>query len=244
MLRILSIGNSFSQDAQKYLHRLCTAAGEETYCANLYIGGCTVNQHWQNAQSGEPLYDYEINSVCDRKISLPDALAAEDWDIVTFQQASHESGVLSTYVHLTELADFVRERLPKAKFYIQQTWAYDDHPWFQEIYLGDQRAMYECLTAAYDMAGRLIAAPLIPVGRVIQTLRLNNPFFAERRITRDGFHLSLGYGRYAAALTWYGVLFGGDVTKVDFLPDDPNEAVEPAEIERIKQTVAKVLRNR
>ncbi len=244
MTKILSIGNSFSQDAQKYLRQICTLAGQEVSCANLFIGGCSIALHWQHAQDNEPAYDYEFNGVTDRKISLPDALAAEDWDIITFQQASCECGIISSYSHLKELAAFVRERCPKAKFYIQQTWAFDDHPLFGEIYLGDQKAMYGCLTAAYEMAGRMISAPVIPVGAVIQTLRETDPFFKNRQLTRDGFHLSLGYGRYAAALTWYGVMFGGDVKKVDFLPDDPEEPVDAAEIEKIKETVAFILENR
>ena len=241
MIKILSVGNSFSQDAQKYLRQICASAGQEVSCANLFIGGCSIATHWQHAQDNESAYDYEFNGVTDRKISLPDALAAEDWDIITFQQASCECGIISSYAHLKELAAFVRERCPKAKFYIQQTWAFDDHPLFGDIYLGDQKAMYDCLTAAYEMAGRMISTPVIPVGTIIQTLRENEPFFADRWLTRDGFHLSLGYGRYAAALAWYGVMFDGDVKAVDFMPDDPEAEVLPEIIEKIKETVAEVL---
>ncbi len=36
---ILSMGNSFSQDAQRYLHRIAAADGVEFYICNLFIGG-------------------------------------------------------------------------------------------------------------------------------------------------------------------------------------------------------------
>ena len=39
-MNILSIGNSFSQDAQKWLHKLAAGNGVEMDTVNLYIGGC------------------------------------------------------------------------------------------------------------------------------------------------------------------------------------------------------------
>ena len=47
-MKLLSIGNSFSQDAQRYLHRIAAAAGESLKCVNLYIGGCSLRTHYFN----------------------------------------------------------------------------------------------------------------------------------------------------------------------------------------------------
>jgi hypothetical protein len=47
---------------------------------------------------------------------------------------------------------------------------------------------------------------IIPSGTAIQSLRMsavNNP---PMDFTRDGYHLDLGSGRYAAACTWYETL--------------------------------------
>ena len=49
MAKILTIGNSFSQDSTAMLHDLAAAAGVETKVVNLYIGGCSLQQHWENA---------------------------------------------------------------------------------------------------------------------------------------------------------------------------------------------------
>ena len=39
-MRVLAIGNSFSQDATTYLHQTAAAQGVALDVLNLYIGGC------------------------------------------------------------------------------------------------------------------------------------------------------------------------------------------------------------
>ncbi len=48
-MNILAIGNSFSQDATRYLHAVMQAGGVAGRVVNLYIGGCSLEQHWRNA---------------------------------------------------------------------------------------------------------------------------------------------------------------------------------------------------
>jgi len=239
MIKLLSIGNSFSQDAQKWLFPIAAAGSTEMVCVNLYIGGCSLETHYNMLQSGEAAYDYEINGVFVRHISLPEALASENWDIITLQQASHDSGMYETYQpYLTELAAYVRKTCPSAKLYFHQTWAYDvesDHPAFVR-YEYNQQQMYDRLTAAACQAAESIDVPVIPVGEVIQALRQQN---LPVSLVRDGFHLSLGYGRYAAAATWYITVLGGTITDNTFLPpavDGADEAI----IAIIKETVNRI----
>ena len=42
-MNILSIGNSFSQDAQQYLHRIAAADSVALNTFNLMIGGCSLS---------------------------------------------------------------------------------------------------------------------------------------------------------------------------------------------------------
>ena len=56
MICILAIGNSFSQDATHYLHQIAEADGVETKVVNLYIGGCSLERHWQNIVTGAADY--------------------------------------------------------------------------------------------------------------------------------------------------------------------------------------------
>lgn len=45
-LRVLAIGNSFSQDAvEQYLHELGKSEGYIMIIGNMYIGGCSLERH-------------------------------------------------------------------------------------------------------------------------------------------------------------------------------------------------------
>ena len=228
-MNILAIGNSFSQDALRYLHDIAASGGYDTHIVNLFIGGCSLETHFKNMQSGEAVYDHEINGqAADCKISLADALAERAWDVITLQQCSGYSGIVDSYYPFAnELAAYVRRKAPGAKLMIHQTWAYDvksDHPHFP-FYDRSQNRMYSALSEAYNRLAETLRAPLIPVGDCIQTLRETEEFHAEhgRSLCRDGYHLHLVYGRYAAAACWYECVIGGDITTNGFIPDCPPE---------------------
>lgn len=114
---ILAIGNSFSEDATYYLHKIASAAGIDTKVVNLYIGGCPLERHWQNLESGEPGYMYQLNgSHTERYVSIQEALAEEEWDYIVTQQASHDSGWAETYEpFLGLLTEYVKEKVPGAE---------------------------------------------------------------------------------------------------------------------------------
>ena len=252
-MKVLSIGNSFSQDAHKWLNQVSRDGGEEIYCVNLYIGGCPLKTHWENYLSDEPLYDLEINGEKTGTINISDALKMDRWDIITLQQASPVSGKPQSYLpYLPKLAENVRRICPGAKLWIQQTWAYEQVQIketlierFERIYSSNQHEMYRRLCDAYEMASKLISAPLIPVGKVIQRLRDSVPEFdfqaTGRSLNRDGYHLDLIYGRFAAALTWYGTLTGRDVRQVGFVPFVDERQGERKLLDIIKNTVYDVL---
>ena len=217
--KILAIGNSFSQDAAKYLQPMAQSAGRDLNIVNLYIGGCPLEHHWNNASNDAPLYDHERNGAeADCKCSIRQALQEDGWDVVTLQQASGDSGVKESYEpYLRELSAYVKGLAPQAAQWIHQTWAYESdstHPHFSRY--DGQEGMYQALRKCYSEAASEIGAKIIPVGDVIQTLRGKKPFlYAEGgySLCRDGFHLSLDYGRYAAAATWLYKLTG-------ILPDE------------------------
>ena len=218
-MKILSIGNSFSQDAHNYLHKIAVASGYDLETVNLYIGGCSLERHYNNMISGAEDYDLERNGgPSERKISLNEAITLDDWDVVTLQQASGFSGMPQSYVpYITELADFVRKRAPNAKLYFHQTWAYEldsTHSAFA-TYDHNQQEMFRRLRDASKMAAKLINAEIIPTGTVIQKLRETLPEFDYRNggksLCRDGFHLSLDYGRFTAAAVWFNILTKGEI---------------------------------
>ena len=85
-MNVLSIGNSFSQDAQRYLHQIAEADGVKLDNYNLYIGGCPLSSHHRNMLSEKPVYALGVNGMdIGFSVSMKDALLNRDWDVVTIQ---------------------------------------------------------------------------------------------------------------------------------------------------------------
>lgn len=247
-MKLLSIGNSFSQDAQKWLHQVAESCGVDIHAVNLYIGGCPLQRHWNNFVSRAEDYDMEVNGVCERKISVNEALKLEKWDVITLQQASPYSGDYSTYQpYLGYLVREVREACPDAKILIHQTWSYeiDCRLGAYDNFHRSQRIMDERTIDAYARASRDTGAALIPCGDMVRYLRKNLPEFhypsSGMSINRDGFHLSWDYGRYAAALTWYAFLTGNDPREVSFVPVVGEKAADTQLLKKIGQAVYEML---
>lgn len=247
MIKILSIGNSFSDDATAYLHDLAKHGGIETKTVNLYIGGCALERHWENVKNDAADYGYRLNGRdTDRTASIQEALLEEEWDFVTFQQASYASGVSDSYFpFLTDLSDYVKTLCPQSKQVIHQTWAYETdctHPGFS-TYQNDPLTMYKAIKNAYQIAAQALNVPLIPCGEVIHALRQHPAFDyvgGGLSLCRDGFHMNIPYGRYALAATWYQTLLEGNILENDFVPDNGVEPVDSSLIRLIQKTVYEI----
>jgi len=223
-MKILSIGNSFSQDAHKWLHKLAKQNNIDVQTTNLYIGGCSLETHWKNIVEDNESYDLEINGgAAIAKISIDAALKRDKYDVVTLQQRSGFSGNWETYTpYLSNIAIVVKELQPNAKILFHQTWAYEidsTHPDFIN-YDNNQNEMYSKIIEASMKAADEIEAEIIPTGTVIQKIRRTVDEFNYTNgglsLCRDGFHLSLDYGRYAAAATWLRKLCQKNVAAFEF----------------------------
>lgn len=225
MIKVLAIGNSFSQDATHYLHQIAAADQIEMKVVNLYIGGCSLERHWNNILSEAEEYLCEENgSSTGKNISIPKALAMEEWDYIVTQQVSHESGLAETYhPWLESMINYIREKVPRAEILLQETWAYEIdslHSGFAN-YGQNQQEMYEKVSAAYREAAAQAGVRLIPCGDVVQKLRTRAPFIYEEggmSLCRDGFHMNIIYGRYLLAATWYRTLTGRNVCHNSYIP--------------------------
>lgn len=226
-MKILAIGNSFSEDAARYLHQILKASGIESAVVNLYIGGCSLERHWQNYEKRTAEYMYQLNGEhSDRYVSIQDMLEEGGWDVITNQQASHDSGWLMSYEpFLGLLLGEIREKAPSAALWLHETWAYEKdsvHDNFMR-YHRDSEEMAGLVFEAYRAMSRKYGIGLIPCGEMIQALRKNPVFcFDTGRypVCRDGFHLSIPYGRYAAAAMWAKVLCGICMKDNAYVPPD------------------------
>ncbi|MBR2340027.1 MAG: DUF4886 domain-containing protein [Clostridia bacterium] len=214
MLKILSIGNSFSEDAHRHLYKAACASGVEIFNENLYIGGCPLSRHYENLQSDAEAYDLHCKGLGNLgKISIDRALKSNDWDIVTLQQVSHLSVDFSTYEpYLTALASHIREVLPNTKIAIHQTWSYrpDSEKLASFGIYETHGEMFDDIRKAYARAVEAVNADLIlPSGETLEALK-NMGY----NVHRDDFHANR-LGDYAAAITWIKMLFGEDTLPKD-----------------------------
>ena len=231
-VRILAIGNSFSQDAvEQYLHELAEAEGISTIIGNMFIGGCSLERHVKNARENAPAYAYRKIGTDGKKgekgkMSLEAVLADEDWDYVSLQQASPFSGMYETYeASLPELIEYVKARLPKkTKLMLHQTWAYastSKHSGFKN-YNCNQLTMYQAIADAVKKAAKANKIKIvIPSGTAIQNARTS---FIGDHLNRDGYHLDVKIGRYTAACTWFERIFKHNVVGNPYAPEGLDEA--------------------
>lgn len=226
-MNILAIGNSFSQDATRYLHDIAAADGVTLHVANLYIGGCSLERHYRNMLSSERAYELQYDGhLTGFHVSLQEALLNRPWDVVTMQQASPYSMDADSYFpYIADLYAFVKKCVPKAKILIHQTWAYEDGSdrLLNVAHFDTAAEMFAAVEQAYAHAHETLGTDgIIPSGKLFRSL-LDNGI---SQIHRDTYHASRGLGRYALGLLWYRILTGNAVSENDFhhfdepIPDD------------------------
>ncbi len=227
VIRVLAIGNSFSEDVvEQHVHELGKAQGTTIIVGNLYIGGCSIQKHLTNLRSGKKSYRYRKidengKQTTLRKVSMQYGLADEQWDYIMVQQVSGFSGVYASFERfLPEYMQRLRNEVSsKTKFLVMQTWAYQsgsEHASFS-IYNYDQNAMYKAVTKCYLKVfkdKRYGFYALVPNGTAIQNGRT---YFGDT-LTRDGYHLDKRVGRYLGACTMCEVLLGKSVVGNSYHP--------------------------
>ena len=228
-MRVLSIGNSFSQDAHRYLYKIARADKVTMKTINLYRGGCPLSRHYRNILSDSKDYLIEVNGeYSDVPVSIKDVILSQEWEVITIQQVSYESPNYETYQpYLDKVVEYIRLCAPKAKVVIHQTWAYEENSEKLNGFMGykTHSDMFRDVEAAYKKAAEAVGADfVIPSGELFEMMLASG----IKKIHRDTFHASLGLGRYALGLLWYAVITGNDAmdnTFSDFDEEIPAEEI-------------------
>lgn len=213
-LKILALGNSFTEDGTAYLPSLVQNAGiKNVTIAKMVIGGTSLLSHHTHALKDDSVYSFSISKEgsfkSQGKKRFSDCLSFETWDYVILQQVSQHSGLYRTYQpYLNNLINIIHSYYPQAIIGWQMTWAYSSkstHSGFKN-YENNQIMMYEAiLDAVNQMKNETGISVIIPTGIVLQELR-GSFICNDLELTRDGYHLDYGAGRYAAACTWFETL--------------------------------------
>ena len=168
-LRVLLIGNSFSQNASAYLIEISREAGHELVIGHAEIGGCSLQKHWDLAELARKEPDNPKGRPYQGK-SLQMLLSEGEWDVITLQQYSMLSADLETYMpYVKNLFNMIKRSQPKAEIVLHQTWAYrSDSKKFGQIsdkkFAATEKEMYEKSRAAYHTVADSLGVRIIPTG--------------------------------------------------------------------------------
>ena len=187
---MLTIGNSFADDATAYLPKLAEAGGKTLVIFRANLGGSSMERHAGHLQAAEANpadpagrpYEKRTHPVTGetRDFSLPEALQMHRWDFVTIQQVSQLSFRPETYhPYVDQLVAAIKKYAPQAEILIHETWAYrEDHAMFKKSDGFTPAKMYEGLRAAYGQIAAETGSRIVPVG---------DAFNAARRTSRWNF---------------------------------------------------------
>lgn len=246
-LKILTFGHSYTVDSYEYLDDLINETGiSDIVLARYYEGNCSLDSYLKYAKSSQNVRGksqniqyFEYKGTGDYSLSYPsiiDALEKYDWDCIVFQTSITEAGFYEKVITpLTELIDYVK-KICKAKHGKEPIigwhmfWAFGSQlPSLQTTYMGNQELNYwSHVNVSKQLMEKNIVQLVIPTGTTVQTLRnsiLNNSYCSNSiayELTRDGFHLDVGVGRYVAACTWFETFikpsFGLSIKDLSFTP--------------------------
>ena len=232
-LKILCVGNSFSVDTMQYVPNIAANLGiEKIRLGNLYIGGCSINRHWENVKNNAKAYKYYTNDgtkwehVCD--VGIEETVQSEDWDWISIQHGTKDGSrytLEESYQNLPNLIEFIKTKASeKTKVAFNMAWVMESYGTHPEIrsYEGNQMMMYQKLT---ELTKRVVLPMkgldrISPTGTAIQNARTTQLF---DQLSRDGFHLSLDIGRYIAGLTFLKALTEMDIDNVTWVPEGVTE---------------------
>ena len=264
-LKVLMIGNSFADDTINYAYEIAKSMGipeENILVADIYIGGCSLATHWSNAQSNAAAYRFGLekegwfDGSSYTNWTMEQAIMYADWDFITFQQNSGNSGGAASYSCLQDLMDYVYDIAtdeennpnanPNVKFVWHQTWAYQQGTTATAFgtYNYDQMTMYNAIMNCLEtqVLNKNFVA-IIPNGTAIQNARTST---IGDTFSRDQHnHLSYGAGRYIASMNLVSVLTGRDMSTLTWKPTDSgfNYSLTETEINICKESVANAIAN-
>ena len=212
--KVLTIGNSFSENASIYATEIARAQGYDLTFAYLKLSSGTIDQHWQNAQTNNGVYKFTYTDSAGRHniknegaggATIQEALEYMDWDIIVLQQGSTASHDYATYGNLGNLINYVQQFCPDAELMIHETWSWANWP----------AERFDDIEAAYHRAAKENGnLPIIHTGRAFEFAR---EALGSRTILNesDNQHAN-AYGQFVAGASYVTAIFGCDIRENTF----------------------------
>ena len=186
-LRVLIVGNSFSVTVMRELPNIVDAQKEHALdITSMYIGGCSLERHvreYEKALKDPNHRPYSQTHYITGQGRLPrvmgslvDVLAAGTYDVITIQQASPVSFKLDSWTpYGDKLVAILREKQPRAKLLIHQTWSYRcKSPLMTDEWKFTQEEMFKGVRAVCADRAKHFDCGVIPMGEAVQLWRRGN----------------------------------------------------------------------
>lgn len=203
-LRILAIGNSFTEDAMQYMDAMVKASGIDIsrICVSTLTEGSSNFETWLNKDYENKVFS--LNRVTGTAVMQHEGklreLLHQNWDVIVVQQSSTLSYDWKSFAYLKGLEEKLLMYCtnPGLCLAFQLVWSHD-HSEMPYVLEGN-------IACCKKMMNRYGIDLIIPTGVAIQNARdtrLNDDMY----LTRDYWHLNKGMARYIATATWFESLF-------------------------------------
>jgi hypothetical protein len=246
-LKILFVGNSFAVDTMEHAASVALSMGiSHVKFGTLYVGGCSLDMHYQHASENLAVYTYYQNEgdgwqeTPDQTID--DAVKSDTWDWIAIQHGTKGTARYTSpecYEKLEPLIDHIKAIAKgNPRFAFNMTWMGEHTRQHHEIlsYKGDIAAMRKALIETLKLT--VLTCPkvdlLVPTGTAIENARTS----AIGLLTRDCYHLSVDKGRFIAALTFISCITGLAPSSVTWVPEGVDEYARRVAIESAENALA------
>lgn len=207
-LRVLMIGNSFTDDATEYLADIVAKSGIDINTCCVY----KLTQGYADLSTWCFNYNNYATRTIERKagkLTMPvtngtiQELLSQDWDVISLQQVSTLSNNFNSFAqNLDNLVSYIKTDCTNKKVSVcwHMTWSL----WsgYNDIAPKGNEGWSNIVATTKKMQTMYGINIIIPTGTAIQIAR-DTKLNTTHSLTRDGRHLAYGVGKYLAACSVY-----------------------------------------
>lgn len=218
-MKVLAIGNSFSQNTTAYLNGISKKMNHNIKAVNLYIAACSLEMHAENIQENKKNYEYQVDGKTLKHTSIREVIENETFDVITIQQYSGDSGILESYEpYFKYIYDYLRKYCPKSEILFHKTWSYEKNSGHIDFdkYNKSQQQMDAMIDKVASYIKRNYGLRSIPSAQAVKAYRLSDA--KDHALSLDGHHLNTKEGLFLGAMVWFYFLSNADkIENLDLL---------------------------
>lgn len=244
--KVLATGYSLIHNCVTYLTSISKDLGTDMTVGLVWRGDSTFKTYvdmynipYRFVYSKGNRTDFSDASNVSEKTVL-DALADDDWNIVTINQGFLYSDYPDSSADLPRLVEIIRSVCPNTPIYHNLTPTYMDgcpNALFTKEFNGSTDRMYENFVD--DAQKNILSNPeiegLIPTATLLKSLMTSK--YKDMLYAGDKVHLG-PYGAYAAGILWYSVLTGASVEGLKWKPAGVDAEFRDFVVELVPKIIA------